>query len=167
MSDAPEVWASIPGAPSYEASDLGRVRRRGSAAGRVLRSFAQANGYLKISLSEGGVVTNWRVHRCVWFAFRGCVSSETDINHIDGDKSNNRLDNLELATRSENMAHASRMSLIGMGETHYGAVLTNADVLAIRAQAADGVPQRKIGLAFGVKQQAVSDIVRRKNWKHI
>lgn len=67
------------------------------------------NGYLEVSLRVNGITVTKRVHRLVYEAFCGCTDLE--VNHIDGDKANNSLANLEVCTRKENMEHAKRKGL--------------------------------------------------------
>lgn len=102
-------WKEIEGYEGfYEVSDQGQVRRVGKAtgamAGRVLKSHFGGSGYLQLNLSKESVIRKAMVHRLVAKAFLP-ERSET-VNHINGDKSDNRAENLEWATQSENNQHA-------------------------------------------------------------
>lgn len=94
-----EVWKPIPGEEHYEVSNLGRVKslRRNL----ILRPYA-ANTYRKVRLSN----RREYVHRLVAEAFLGGIPKGMEVNHIDFDKTNNRLENLEIVTRSQNIRHS-------------------------------------------------------------
>jgi hypothetical protein len=79
--------------------------------GAVLRSWKGASGYLTVYLCFDGKRTAINVHRVVAMAFHG-TREGLDVNHIDGDKINNRPENLEWCTRSENMRHALATGLM-------------------------------------------------------
>lgn len=64
------------------------------------------DGYKKVGVTKNGNRTTWSVHRLVYYLFGEGYSTELEINHIDGDKLNNNIDNLELVTHSKNIQHA-------------------------------------------------------------
>lgn len=103
-----ERWLPVVGHEGlYEVSDIGRVRRiaggRGARAGRVLGGKISDPGYRAVSL---GADHTERVHVLVAAAFIGPRPAGYTINHRDGDKLNNTVENLEYATYSENNRHA-------------------------------------------------------------
>jgi DNA-binding NarL/FixJ family response regulator len=107
------------------------------------------------------------VHRVVAQSFLG-VHKGMIVNHKDGNKLNNKLENLEWVTYRENTLHAKMTGLINnSGERHYKAMLTNNDVLEIRGLLRSGLPQRKIAKKYNVTQTTISCINRNKTWKHI
>lgn len=93
-----ETWIPVDGAaPGYFVSDLGRVR---SPRGRILAPQSNGRyGYLFIKLGRG---RSHYVHRLVAAAFIGDVTG-LDVEHSDGDTSNNRVTNLQIVTHAENM----------------------------------------------------------------
>jgi hypothetical protein len=117
------TWAPIDGSPGYEVSTSGEVRsidrvvvmpnRWGPCPrklkGRVLRTFCGGAGYRMVQLGLHG--PKKYVHRLVVDAFVSPDQARPDVNHIDGDKTNNDLSNLERVTKSENMLH--RIHVLG------------------------------------------------------
>ncbi|QGK90421.1 HNH homing endonuclease [Acinetobacter phage vB_AbaP_APK44] len=101
-----EVYKVIPSNPNYQVSNLGNVRNE---QGKVLKTYLINSGYVCLKLHTDGKRTSHTVHRLVMAAFLG--SSELEVNHKDGNKSNNRLDNLEYVTSSENKLHALETGL--------------------------------------------------------
>lgn len=114
-----EVWLPVKGYEGkYEVSSEGRVRsldrvvkdaRRGRNLNRkshMLRPGETRCGYLSVVLCDNTNRRSERVHRLVAEAFLTKVDGKNEINHINGDKADNRSDNLEWVDRKENMAHA-------------------------------------------------------------
>lgn len=111
-----EEWRPVPAFEAwYEVSSLGRVRRIkqacGTTIGKVLRPGRNRLGYPYVVLSREGRVTTHTVHKFVAGAFLGPRPDGLDVNHIDGDKANNRAENLEYCTRAANLSHAYRVGL--------------------------------------------------------
>jgi hypothetical protein len=99
----------------YEVSDIGEVRRAvdgvNTHAGRNLKPCKSSNGYMIVGLHSDGKRSNQLVHRLVAQAFIGFIDRGFEVNHKDGDKTNNCVSNLEIVTRSENCTHAIRTGL--------------------------------------------------------
>lgn len=113
-----EVWKDIPGYEGrYQVSDMGRVRSLsylGTKNIRVLKPKPYRGGYLCVALCKNGKAWYAKIHRLVYHTFigidkpyvRGSRGTECwVINHKDGDRTNNRLSNLELITQAENVVY--------------------------------------------------------------
>src|SRR5437867_710956 len=100
-----EDWRPVVGfGEGYEISNLGRIRRI-----RYLRPWRMRNGYLHIPLVRSGVQTHRYVHRLVAEAFIDPIADKMEVNHINGVRDDNRVENLEIVTKSRNMIHAFRV----------------------------------------------------------
>jgi hypothetical protein len=138
-----DEWRAIPGFEGlYSVSRSGEVRRdiptRGfggrARAGRVMSQKLCANGYRSVSLyPEQGKQQQIHVHRLVASAFLGVPPRGLVVNHKDGDKANNHLENLEYVTPSQNIRHAYKAGLArGLkGEANPMAVINDDTVRAI------------------------------------
>lgn len=114
-----EIWKSIEGYEGYyEVSNYGRVRSvdrtltysNGYLAkhkGRILKGETDKKGYKRVRLSKNDKTKKFQVHRLVAMAFIPNPENKKFVNHIDENSSNNRLDNLEWVTGSENMRHGT------------------------------------------------------------
>lgn len=104
-----ETWVKCRGTNVYEVSDTGKVRNR--RTGKLMKSHINDKGYETIQLSIDGKPKSCRVHRLVAEAFNEGNHDGLDVNHIDGNKLNNNINNLEFCTRQENIIHAHRIGL--------------------------------------------------------
>ena len=127
---------------------------------RKLKSIVQRYG--KVILSGNQVL----VHRAVWLYFNGRIPKDMQINHKNGDKTDNRVVNLEVVTCSENAKHAIKTGLrvIKKGSDCSYSKLTEEDVLKIRK---DTRIHRVIAKEYGVTKNHIGDIKRHRRWKHI
>ena len=113
-----EMWKQIPGYEGlYEAGDLGQIRRvpgthsharHGESGsrfwpGRILKPRPAGLGYLAVNLSKEGIVKSIKVHKLVLLAFQGKCEERLQANHKNGNKHDNRLENLERITGTENI----------------------------------------------------------------
>lgn len=174
-----ETWKDIPNFEgSYQVSNMGRVRsvdrviavkdgRMRKHKGRVLKPLLNDRGYERVTLSNDGRCNIKRVHRLVLETFKPHVNmSDLQVNHMDGDKLNNHLINLEWVTARDNILHAYDMGLItNIGEGSPNAKLSNADVLEILQRLDNGELQRVIGLDYGVSEDHISQINAGRRWR--
>lgn len=169
-----EIWKPIPNYEGrYEASNLGRIKsiiiRHNFPKPRIIKSKSNGDGYLQLNLyNKFHKRKMFSVHRLVMFAFHGI--SDLQVNHKNGDKSNNRIDNLEYVTQTENNQHALKTGLRKMpkGEKRYNSKLSKSDVIYIRKML-DSKKMTGCALAekFKVSFQLISNIKRNLTWKHL
>lgn len=115
-----ERWKRIPNYSNYECSTLGHVRRIDTQ--RQLKPWLQNNGYLVVRVrGNDQIVKSWLVHRLVALTWlRKPLKYKVCVNHIDGNKQNNVVDNLEWVTNSENILHARRNGLNPYNKPTFG-----------------------------------------------
>ena len=151
-----EIWKPAPGFAGYKVSDLGNVVRiatYGKNPRSVWKPCAKRfrRGYVVFHLSQNGKVSDVSVHRLAWQAFYGPIPQGLEINHKNGRRDDNRLDNLELMTRSQNCAHAFRHNgrpapnNPSPGSRNGSAKLKEEDIPEIFRLYDDGYLQREIG----------------------
>jgi hypothetical protein len=167
-----EIWKDILGGKGlYQVSNLGRTRsfypRFKSKVGipRTVTGGRYAEIYMR------GVDKKLRVtvHRAVFEAFNGKIPSGMQINHIDGDKKNNRLDNLECVSSKENNNHAYRTGLRvpPRGSEWHSSKLNEEKVSRIKSMISIGLSQQSIADTYKVNQCTISDIKRGVTWQHV
>lgn len=99
-------WAPVKGFEGYyEVSNKGNVRR--VSTGRILKQFKNNHGYLRVSLSRGGVYKSYSVHRLVAEAFIPNPKNLETINHKDEVKTNNDVNNLEWMSVKDNINYGT------------------------------------------------------------
>jgi len=172
-----EVWKDIKGFEGcYQVSSLGRVKslaRNGSPYGENIRKLSHTkDGYLKIRLLGNGKDITTRVHRLVAEAFIENPDNKETVNHIDGNKENNSVENLEWSDRHEQLYHAYNLGLKkpmqGCKNAH--AKLTEEQVREIRATY---VRQSKefgtvaLSKKYGVTNRVIGLVVNGKAYKNV
>lgn len=110
-----ETWKDIEGTGGiYEVSNTGKIRSNnylGHGSQKELMLAKDKKGYLRVRIYIGGLRKTIKVHRAVAIAFIPNPENKPEVNHKDGDKANNCVDNLEWATSSENVKHAYKSGL--------------------------------------------------------
>ncbi len=177
-----EVWKPVVGFEGvYEVSSFGRIRslRRTIRHGRtkapsirngVMLCFGkQSSGHLFFQLPRpGGAFQTTRVHRVVAAAFLGPCPPGLQVNHIDGNPANNRIENLEYCTHAENMRHARDvLRAWPVGELHYNAKLTEDGVRKIRTMRASGMTFQAIADTMGIGRKTASRACYGECWGHV
>ncbi len=172
-----EKWKPVVGYEGlYEVSDNGNVRGcdRLRSDGRhsiksKIRKASVRNGYKIVLLCKGGIKTCFTVHKLVAEAFFGKQPGK-QVNHKDGNKFNNTLDNLEWTTPRENTQHAYANGLVKhyKGESSPNAKLNDELVKQARLEY---VPRKVTGAIlanrYGVNKGTLMDAIKRRTWVHI
>ena len=122
------------------------------------------NGYLSVNLYKNGKCKHHYVHRLVAAAFIPNPNDYREINHIDCNKHNNAVLNLEWCDRKSNLKHSYDNGLKRAGEKHGCSKLTEKQVAEIRA-ARGKIQQKQIADKYGVKQCTISAIHHGRIWK--
>lgn len=183
MNKSESIWRPVEGYEGiYEVSSAGEVKslprlkycgHKGSppqkVLGRTLKISEDRLGYSRVKLSKDGTSNLKYLHRIIASAFIEPIAGKTEVNHIDGDKSNNALKNLEWVNRSENMKHnfSIGISQARRGDDNNKAKLSWDSVKKIRKLYSDGVSQKDLSEKFEVTIANISCIVNHKTWKEI
>lgn len=171
-----EIWKPIKGFEGfYQVSDKGNVRSLGGWCGnskhkeRILSKSLTHDGYEKVRLNRKGKDITARVHRLVAEAFIENPLHKETVNHIDGNKQNNCVENLEWCDRKEQMQHAYNLGLkkAAKGSCNCNSKLTDEDVEEIRRLYVRG--SRKygtvaLGKKYGVTNRVIGLVVKRKSY---
>lgn len=184
-----EIWRDVEGYKGYyQVSNLGNVlslertitTKRGyefKCKAKTLQP-TKARGYQTLRLRKNQKYKSFLVHRLVAIAFLPNPEGKKEVNHIDGNKENNRLDNLEWATHQENLIHAYANGLTKgpnvngkmNGEGNGQAKLTEERVKFIRENATlngGDFPASKLAKMFNVAPRTVYDAIYVRRWKYL
>lgn len=174
-----ERWLPVVGYEDcYEVSDQGRVksveRQVPHKAGwytvheRILKSSLTVHGYPRVGLRSLGVIKTYTIHRLVTRAFFGPLPLGQEVAHLDGDKTNSKVENLIYTTRKINHGHKKLHGTQTWGETHHlCTTLTEQDVEDIRVLYQLGTTQQRLAGEFGVSRQHVGGIVNQQRWANL
>lgn len=172
-----EIWKDIEGYIGlYQVSNIGRVKslprewvsgygtiRKHN--GVILKLCTNQKGYLCVGLTKNGKVKSFRTHRLVANVFIPNPYNKPQVNHINGIKTDNTVENLEWNTSKENINHAIDTKLrCDNGSLNTNSKLTEQQVLDIRASNETGVT---LSLLYGISTSQISLIKRRERWTHI
>lgn len=179
-----QILLTIVEAGELEIDEQGRIWRiakrggrpdRGSFATRpcprVRAEYRQRQGYLLVMTTINGIRTVTGAHRLVWTYANRSIPQGLTINHKNGIKDDNRPENLELATMSEQRRHAIEVLNVNRhrpkGSKHPKTKLAENDVLEIRRMRSEGMMLKEIAEKYRMKTRAISAICTRRTWKHI
>lgn len=167
-----EVWRPVVGYEGiYDVSTHGRVRRVWDAkrgrwkAGRIMQARVNKLGYLYVGLYDGSHPNSKKlyVHVLVAAAHIGPKPAGKEVNHIDRDKSNNRVDNLEYKTHLENMNHSYRDRVLAIRAVAKVGIEAAEE---IRTRYQNGERQYLLADEYGFSRAIVNRIVHMKAWRN-
>ncbi len=170
-----EFWKPIKGYEGYyEISNLGRVKslsriilKNGiypfKSKEKIIKN--RLNKYYYVTLCKNNSYKNFYIHRLIANSFLPNPDKKLCVNHINGIKTDNSINNLEWATHKENTIHATDIGLINQkGENSYNSKLNKEQVLEIIKS---NLPHRELSKIYSISKSYVSSIKNKKTWKHI
>jgi hypothetical protein len=167
-ADIIEIWKDVPEYEGlYQVSNLGRIKslpRNGTRnSSRILKPRVDL-GYERVWLSKADVVKPHKISRIVASVFILNPFNKPEVNHIDGNKSNNNVNNLEWVTKSENIKHAFNTGLAKPIREQKHAVINYNIAHQIRVLCETGMKQVDIARKFNITPQLVSSVKLNKSW---
>lgn len=135
--------------------------------GRPLQPGVDKDGYHFVIFSKEHCATLFKLHRLVAQSFIPNPDNKPQVNHKNGIKTDNHVENLEWCTDKENKQHMYRILKVGIGEGHSQAKLTANNVKSIRMAYTIGRSQARIAEDYNISPGTVSDIIRGKTWNHL
>lgn len=183
-----EVWKDVIGYEGlYQVSNFGNVKSLDREIapnnrvpywrkGKICKQSKSNLGYMTVGFTVNNKKINKYVHRLVAEAFITNMNNYPQVNHIDCDKINNRMYNLEWCTNSQNHIHASKKGLNKLhlhrvaysGEENGRSLLTKEQVLEIKQKY---IPYKysakKLSKEYGVSESCITHILNNTSWKEI
>jgi HNH endonuclease len=152
-------------APGYLIYSDGRIWSK--KVSRFLKPYIDKNGYYRNTfhlLNKKKIFTGH--HKIIALTFIPNPENKPQINHINGIKSDNRVENLEWVTNQENMDHSIKMGLRHWekGDLSKNHKLNEIDIPEIRKRLENGETQLSIAKIYGVKRQTIGDIKLGRKW---
>jgi len=158
MSESKEIFKDFTGYEGmYQVSNLGNIKSFKCGKIKMLKKSFNSGGYLNVTFHKNKFSTVFFVHRLVAELFIPNPENKSQVNHINGIKTDNRAENLEWNSQSENIIHANST---GLSDSK----LTEQDVLNIRISTDSN---RVLAKKYNVSSPVISRIKSRKIWKHI
>ena len=166
-----EIWRTVKDYPLYSVSNLGRLKNNKTQ--KILKGGLDIYGYRIAILCNNGKRKSKTIHRLIAEAFIDNPDNKPQVNHINGDKSDNRLENLEWMTAGENTRDANRHGkghqMNQNGEKNSMSSLTEQQVIEIikETKKPNRRKDQKIADEYGVTRKTISNIRHNLTWKHI
>lgn len=170
-----EEWRNILDFNGYQVSNIGRVRsmdrfcgnRHGVIHGKLLKPFINRRGYLEVNLYKNSKCTAKIIHRLVAKAFIPNNFNKPQVNHIDGNKLNNKVSNLEWMSNSENQLHAYKLGLqpSRAGENNNKAKITDKDVNLLKQLYNSGMSIIEVSNSSNINMSIIRQIIYGRTWK--
>jgi hypothetical protein len=159
-------FKNIDGFGKYKISKDGKVYSK--ISNKILKSRTNKYGYLMHNLiSDSLKVKTISVHRLVALNYLENPNNYKEVNHIDGDKKNNVISNLEWCNRKQNINHAIKMGLLNVGEKNPNNKLKIETVKIIRDLYSKNKKIYQISNILNIKYSTVYSIVNKKTWNCI
>lgn len=159
-------WYFIENYPNYRVSIDGKVFN--VKTNKILKPRPNKTGYLRVQLYNKGSKKEFYIHRLVAFYFVKNPLKKETVNHIDGNKQNNKASNLEWLTKGENNSHAYRIGLMDKKGTKCNfAKLTDKKVQEIRNRLKKGERSCDLANEYKVSRACISKIKTYKTWRHL
>lgn len=175
-----EEWRPVVGFEErYHVSSKGRIKalsyryvnkgnKNTTITEKIRVPVINKHGYLMIGLSGSNGRVFKQVHRVVATAFIPNPFGKKFVNHLDSNRGNNLIENLEWVTRKENMEHMVKAGRSSSGSLHRSAKLDWAKVLTIRTlSSASKMSMREVAKKYNISHQAISQCVKNKTWRNI
>jgi hypothetical protein len=159
-----EVFLPVPGFPGILASNLGAAVSIKRGPKRLLRQFLNTHGYLRFGVGNCRAI---ETHTAVMLAFVGPRPPGAECRHINGVRTDNRLENLAWGTREENAADKRLHGTLPQGERSRNSKLTEADVREMRRLHSGGMSMKSLARKFGICESHCGQILKRKKWAHV
>jgi len=170
-----EEWRDVPNFEGYQVNSIGKVRsvdrfcgdRRGVIHGKLLKPFINRRGYLEVNLYKNSKSTTKIIHRLVAKAFIPNDFNKPQVNHIDGNKLNNKVSNLEWMSNSENQLHAYSLGLqpSRAGENNVKAKITDKSVTELKVLYNSGKTIVDISNIMNINVSIIRNIIYGRTWK--
>jgi HNH endonuclease/NUMOD4 motif-containing protein len=156
-----EVWCFHKNIECYVVSNKGRIKSL--LTQKILKEHSTPQGYKQIGLYIRSKRKSFMVHRLVAETYIPIKNSNYyEVNHIDGNKNNNAIENLEWCTRQENLEHAHKMKLFKrqLGETNGRCKIKNIELLDIKELFKLGFKAKDIANAYNIGYTQVYRILK-------
>lgn len=157
-----EIWKPVIGFDGlYEVSNLGRVKSIKFNKEKILKPQDNGRGYLTVHIRNFEYDKKHYIHRIVAETFLEKKDGKNEVNHIDCNKNNNCLNNLEWCTKEYNFIHKMINQRQPKGEESGNSKLTEKDILEIRKSSVNSYELSKI---YNVSREHILRIKKKKTW---
>lgn len=148
----------------FQISNTGKVFSK--RTNKILKHHVAKSGYCTLATKVNGLNVAFRIHRLVATAFLANPENKPEVNHLDGNKANNIVSNLEWVTSKENIRHAFATGLktVYSGIGKWNSKLSEEDVRAIRLSTKSA---RELSTEYNVHHTQISRVKRRVSYKNV